>query len=518
MSASSHDLTAARARIVAAYDPAAVDVAGSTLVGTLADHLRQVQSRQMNVLNWRAPNELVREAREFLNSPPLPIREEPRESAAKDTAKSTVSAVSDRLAAIARETLARGQNLHHPRYVGHQVPAPVPLAGLFDLVGSVTNQVMAIYEMGPWATAVEHAVVDAVGEQLGFKASAFAGLVTSGGTLANLTGLLAARNVSLGNSWSAGLSSRTPAPVLVAHADAHYSVTRSAGILGLGTDQIVLAALDDRRRMEPNRLDATLKELRSRGVPIVAVSAAACATPIGAFDQIPEIDDVCRRHDVWLHVDAAHGGALAFSPRYRHLVAGVEQADTVVCDAHKMMFMPALCAMLFYRNPAHRIAAFHQDAPYLFDPLVPELAEYDSGVANLECTKRAAAFGVWGVWSLLGPQIFADMVEVTIDTARQFYEMLVGAEDFEPLHEPQCNIVAFRYRPATLRDAPQADFDLFQLRLRRRVIESGEYYLVQSKIDGRPVLRTTIMNPLTTPDDLRGLMDCLRRRGQELLR
>ncbi len=422
-----------------------------------------------------------------------------------------------RVTEIAREMLARGQNLHHPHYVGHQVPAPVPLAALFDLVGSVTNQVMAIYEMGPWATAVEYAVIDAVGERLGFTSGTFGGLVTSGGTLANLTGLLAARNVVLGDSWTAGLSDRRPAPVLVVHADSHYSVTRSAGILGLGTDQVVPAALDARRRMDPNRLDSILQNLRSRGVPIVAVAGAACATPIGAFDPIPEIIDVCRRHEVWLHVDAAHGGALAFSERHRHLLAGIEQADTVVCDAHKMMFMPALCAMLFYRNPAHRLATFHQEAPYLFDPLVPELAEYDSGVANLECTKRAAAFGVWGVWSLLGPQIFADMVDVTIDTARQFCEMLAAADDFEPLHEPQCNIVAFRYLPALLRDAPLEQVDVFQLRLRRRVIESGEFYLVQSKLDGRPVLRTTIMNPLTTADDLRNLMECLRRMGGELL-
>ena len=260
-----------------------------------------------------------------------------------------------------------------------------------------------------------------------------------------------------------------------------------------------------------------MQDLRSRGVPIVAVSGAACATPIGAFDPIPEIADVCRRHEVWLHVDAAHGGALAFSSRHRHLLAGIEQADTVVCDAHKMMFMPALCAMLFYRNPAHRLAAFHQEAPYLFDPLVPELAEYDSGVATLECTKRAAAFGVWGVWSLLGSRIFADMVDVTIDTARQFHELLTAAHDFEPLHEPQCNIVAFRYLPALLRDAPREQIDQFQLRLRRRAIESGEFYLVQSRLDGRPVLRTTIMNPLTTADDLRNLMDCLRRMGGELL-
>ncbi len=208
---------------------------------------------------------------------------------------------------------------------------------------------------------------------------------------------------------------------------------------------------------------------------------------------------------------------LAFSDRHRHLVTGIERADTVVCDAHKMMFMPALCAMLFYRSPANRLAAFHQEAPYLFDPLVPELAKYDSGVANLECTKRAAAFGLWGVWLLFGPQVFADMVDVTIDTARQFYGLLLEADDFQTLHEPECNIVAFRYLPVGLRDAPAEDVDSFQLRLRRRVIESGEFYLVQSRIDGRPVLRTTIMNPLTTVEDLRGLMDCLRRMGGELL-
>ena len=232
--------------------------------------------------------------------------------------------------------------------------------------------------------------------------------------------------------------------------------------------------------MDPNRLETTLADLRSRGIPIVAVSAAACATPIGAFDPLEEIADVCRRHEVWLHVDAAHGGALAFSDRHRHLIAGIERADTVVCDAHKMMFMPALCAMLFYRNPAHRRAAFHQEAPYLFDPLVPELAEYDSGVANLECTKRAAAFGVWGVWSLFGPQIFADMVDVTIELAVQFHEMLAAADDFETLHEPQCNIVAFRYLPSELRNSKPEEVDLFQLRLAacgnhiRRILPSAK--------------------------------------------
>src|SRR5947208_15748331 len=120
--------------------------------------------------------------------------------------------VANGISTLARECFSRGQNLHHPHYTGHQVPAPVPLAALFDIVGCVTNQVMAIYEMGPWATAVEHAVINTVGEQLGFSPGRFAGLITSGGTMANLPGLLRAGKFLLGRPWEAVLLVRWPAP------------------------------------------------------------------------------------------------------------------------------------------------------------------------------------------------------------------------------------------------------------------------------------------------------------------
>jgi len=182
-----------------------------------------------------------------------------------------------------------------------------------------------------------------------------------------------------------------------------------------------------------------------------------------------------------------------------------------------MMFVPSLCAMVFYRNRDHRFAAFHQEAPYLFDPGAPDLAQFDTGLVNLECTKRAASFGLWGIWSLFGPQLFADLVDVTFDLARQFHEMLLADDDFEALHKPQCNIVAFRYLPRELQNASPEQIDAIQLRLRRSVIESGEYYLVPNRIDGRNVLRTTMMNPQTTADDLRGLLVCLRRYGKRPL-
>jgi len=494
-----------RQLINTAYDPHLVREMGQHVAQSLADHLTKVQSATGPVLNWQDPPHFIAAATEQL--------------AKGDVAQQSLDPqdLILRFDQLIQQSLASGQNLHHPHYVGHQVPASVPLAALFDAATTLTNQVMAIYEMGPWATAIERAVVNRLGQAMGFAAGQFGGLITSGGSLANLTALLTARNVALGDSWTHGLAARSPAPVLVAHAEAHYCVTRSAGILGIGTEQVVRVPVDADRRMDPNQLDEILTDLRSRNIPIVAVSAAACATPIGAFDPLPEISDVCRRHDVWLHVDAAHGGAACLSDKHRHLVAGLELADSVVCDAHKMMFMPALCAMVFYRNQEHRFATFAQTAPYLFDPSAPGMAEYDNGMINLECTKRAAAMGLWGVWSMFGQQLFEAMVDTTFGLGQWFYELLKEQPDFQPFCQPECNIVVFRYLPDKLQNSTPAEIDRFQLELRRAVVKSGDFYLVQTILDGRSYLRTTIINPLTTEDHLQTLLDTLRTHGENIL-
>ena len=511
----------ARCRIRAAYDPNLLGTAGRKLAELLRAHMARVQASGGRVLNWEDAEKNIAKATSILaegddvRRPGLPSAEPPCDGSASD-----VDELAENFAALVRTMLDHGHNLHDPRYLGHQVPASVPIAGWFDAVGSVTNQVMAIYEMGPWASSVEEAMVRRLGSLIGFRSGEFAGMVTHGGSLANLTALLTARNVALGDVWEDGLGGAASrhAPVLVAHAEAHYSVARSAGILGLGTGQIVRAELGRLGSIDPERLDRTLRRLRSENRPIVAVVACACATPIGAFDPLESIAEVCRKHDVWLHVDAAHGGSACLSRRHRHLVAGLDQADSVVWDAHKMLFVPALCAFVFYRNKEHRFEAFRQDAPYLFDPSAPGLAEFDSGLKTVECTKRAAAFGLWGVWSLFGGQLFADMVDVTFEMGRVFHEKLTAAEDFQPLHVPQCNIVAFRHVPEPLRDASQQRLGAFQLELRRAIIQSGEFYLVPSKRDGIGALRVVIINPLTTPEHLDLLLETLREKGRLILK
>jgi L-2,4-diaminobutyrate decarboxylase len=499
---------AARRRIEAAYSPELFQSAAEQWTNIMGQHLTVVINRETPVLNWTEPVANCEVANKILN------RAETALAAGLDVPLS--DGLLDRFQELLRVMLARGHNLHHPHYVGHQVPPPIPLAGLFDALGSITNQGMAIYEMGPWGTAVEQALVGRLSEAIGWDPRYSAGIVTHGGAAANLTALLAARNVTLGDTWEAGLHRPGPQPVLVTQADAHYSMMRAAGIMGLGTRQLIKADLDFHRRMDPVKLDATLTRLNEAGHPIIAVVACACATPIGAFDPLQKIADVCEKHGVWMHVDAAHGGSALLTERYRDLLKGVERADSVVWDAHKMMFVPALCAFVFYRQKAHSFRAFQQQAEYLFDPSAPDLREFDSGVRTLECTKRAAAYGLWGLWSLYGPGLFADLVDVCFDLGATLHAKLVDAADFEPLHEPQCNIVVFRHIPAELRGASGQVISDFQLQLRRAVIQSGKFYLVHCVIDGVAALRTTLINPLTTADDLDQLLDTLRQFGSTL--
>ncbi len=485
-------------QITAAYDPQLLAQAGERLAARLADAVATMQNGSGPVLPRVSPETQVLRAESFLSQPPAH------------------AALLERFDDLISTALSQGIALHHPHYVGHQVPPPVPLAGLFDAAGAVTNQGMAIYEMGPWAMAVEQAIVRQLSRLIGWSADQCNGLATHGGSLANLTALLTARNVAFPTAWQDGLPRSGPPPVVVAHADAHYCITRAAGILGLGTRQIVPARLDDSRRIDPQQLDDTLARLRKNHTPVIAVAACSGSTPVGAFDPLEAIAEVCRRHEVWLHVDAAHGGGALLSSQHRHLLQGIDQADSVVLDAHKMLFMPALCTFLFYRDRAHAYAAFQQQAPYLFSGGESGRIDFDGGLRTVECTKRATVFGLWGVWSLFGESLFADLVDEVFSKAQRFHAMLAAADDFEPLNVPQANILTFRHLPDRIRLAAPAVVSDFQRQLRTKVVDSGDFYLVTTQLDGATVLRTALMNPLTSDADLRGLLTTLRDVGRSM--
>jgi L-2,4-diaminobutyrate decarboxylase len=485
-------LAQARQRILKAYDPQAFAQAGRDVVDEIAGFLDRSQRSDGAVLNWRQPLDNISDAAALIDG----------------------GANAD-VRTLVRTIFSRGQTMHDPRYIGHQVPPPVPVSAMFEAVSSISNQGMTIYEMGPWSSAVERVMLARLGETLGL-APGFGGVLTSGGSLANLTALLTARNIALRDVWKQGAAVAQGA-VIIAHGESHYCVERAAGIIGIGTENCLRAALDERGKMDARKLADQLDRLKQEGRTVIAVVASACSTRTGAYDPLRAIAAVCRRYGVWFHVDAAHGGAAAFSEAYAHYLDGIDEADSIVWDAHKMMFMPALSTYLFYRRSTDQYHAVSQQASYLFDENAQRADAFNTGLGTIECTKRAAAFSLWATWAIHGKRLFADLIDTTYGVARQFAARIDAHPDCVLLNTPEANILVFRYVPPALRQAEAERVGAFQNALRKKIIESGEFYIVPAMDQDIGALRLVVMNPLTTEAHFDRLLDSLSAASAALL-
>jgi L-2,4-diaminobutyrate decarboxylase len=475
--------------IAAAYAAERFRADGHAVIDQLADHLARATARDdAPVLPWQAPAA----ARESF-PPEFP------------------DAPAEELHAALARTLEHSIRLHHPRYLGHQVPPPLPAAALVDAAAALLNNGMAVYEMGGASTPQELAVVAWMARTLGLPATA-GGVLTSGGSAGNLTALLAARQAKAGfDVWSEGAHGGPPLALLVA-ATAHYSIGRAVRALGWGDGGVVAVAVDERHRLRPDELARAKADAERAGRRVIAIVASAGSTATGAYDPLPAIADFADLHGLWLHVDGAHGASAALSPRHRHLVEGIERADSIVWDAHKLLAMPALCTAVLYRDDARSYQAFAQDASYLFAARGgggdDELPYWDLGLRTLECTKRMMSTIVYASLRAYGVGFFRAYVERTFALGAALAARVRAAPDFELAVEPEANIVVFRYRPEPAMDA--ASLDALQARVRRRCLEDGRLYFLQTRLGGALWLRSALMNPLIEGQDLDELLAVIR--------
>jgi L-2,4-diaminobutyrate decarboxylase len=405
--------------------------------------------------------------------------------------------------------LDHAQRIHSPHYMGHQVPAVLPHAGLFDALNSVTNQGMAVYEMGPFSMAIERAIVAKLTALVGWSKDASDGIATSGGTLANLTALLTARNVRYPESWDEGnpIAFR---PAIITSAEAHYSMSRACGVLGLGSNQVIKAPVDSQRRLDAKYLPLVLQKAKQQRLDVFAIVGSLPSTPIGAFDDLPAIAEFAKANKLWFHVDGAHGASVLFSKIHRELAKGIELADSVTWDAHKMLFVPSLCTYVLFKNRQHSFSSFKQQASYLFAEKDEETLLLDGGLRTFECTRRGLSTALWGVWSLFGEKVFGELIDHTFALTLEFYGFLKKQKDFTTVHVPQGNIICFRYVPASLTDRSDAAISAMQVKVRDKLQASKEFYTTITKIDDVYALRLTIINPLTEMKHLQLLLDTLR--------
>lgn len=479
-------------RLRDAHHPEAFRLSGHALVDQLASHLERAHARDVVVSPSVPPAEMLQRFPALF----------PEEAAAPEDVRAFYTRV-----------LQGSTQLHSPRFLGHQVSAPLPEAALLELLSAFLNNGTGVYEMGPASNAMERSVLSFMCQKLGLPKGS-GGLLTSGGSMGNLTALLAMRQARAGHdAWTQGTS---PNLCVLASQETHYSIARAVQILGWGKDGVWPVRSDSAFRLEPQALLPALEAARAKGRKVLGVVACAGSTATGSFDPLPRIAEFCEREGLWLHVDGAHGASVAMSRTHGAMLAGIERADSVVWDAHKMMMLPALVTAVLFQNEGHAAAAFAQEQSYLFDG--DGAPWWDSGLRTLECTKRMMSVELYGALLLRGTRVFEDHIDRTFALARLLAERLKDSPDFELALEPDCNIVCFRHVPK-LPGGPLSDERLDQLQgqIKTFIRERGQSYVVQTRLRGRLHLRVTVMNPLSTPADLDGLLEEIRAAAHALV-
>ena len=477
-------MTEYEANLKAIYDPAQFKALATRTVEYLSGYLQQcLHGNDFAVLPNISPDNMLQNW-----SAPFPAE-------GKDCFAEMIS-----------KTIDFSNHLHHPRFLGHQVTAPLPAAALCELVGTFLNNSTAIYEMAPANTAMEYRLIEWMAGRIGYDENS-SGFFTSGGTIGNLTALLAARQAKAGyNVWTEGIKEGKDLTVLVSE-QAHYSIQRAVAIMGLGQEAAIAVSADQSFRLDMAALHKTYAECVRKGSKVIAVVANACSTATGSFDNIERLAEFCRENDLWLHVDAAHGASVLLSDKYSSLLAGIEYADSVVWDAHKMLLMPALITAVLFKDGAHSYSSFNQEASYLFSNQAED-EWYNYAHRTMECTKNMVGMKLYITLMTYGTRFFGQYVDSRITLTRAFADVIKESDDFEFAVKPESNIICFRYNPP----AYSGSLDELQQKVREAVLGSEQFYLVQAYIKGACYLRSTIINPHTTLEHLKELLAFIRTR------
>jgi L-2,4-diaminobutyrate decarboxylase len=309
------------------FDPEVFRKEGHTIVDTLSDYLEEALSgKEMPVLPWKEPDQL-----------------------AEDFSFESSGGEKESLNDLIKRIISNSIHIHHPQYIGHQVTSPLPAAALVQFCTTLLNNGAAIYEMGPVNMAMERNVIKKFGSLIGYS-NGFDGIFTHGGTAGNLTAMLAARQAKTDyNIWEDGIREENRPGYMISE-QAHYSVGRNVKIMGLGDDSIVRVPVDEHFRMRTDMLEELKTKAEKKGIRIISVVASACSTATGTYDDLEAVAAFCEKYDLWMHVDGAHGLGVLFSEKYRKLAKGIEKADSIVIDFHKMLLVPALNTLVMYKN------------------------------------------------------------------------------------------------------------------------------------------------------------------------
>jgi glutamate/tyrosine decarboxylase-like PLP-dependent enzyme len=379
------------------------------------------------------------------------------------------------------------------------------LAG--EIIAALTNQSMYTYEIAPLATLIEQTILKRMSEIIGFSDGY--GTLTTGGSNGNMLGMLCARQSILPKSSNMGFDGSKYVS-FVSH-ESHYSVLMSANVVGIGHQNVIKVACDDQGRMKPSSLKEEIERTRNEGLIPFCIIATSGTTVRGAFDPLREIAEISHDENLWLHVDAAWGGSCLFSANKRRLMDGVELADSVCWDAHKMMGMPLICsAFLVKDSHVLKSVCSHGDvAHYLFHE---ESKDFDLGRYSLQCGRRNDSLKLWLAWREIGDSGWSNMVEKYCTLSDYLEQKVVDDPELEMMSQRDWTNVCFRYN----NDSNIEDLNELNAKIRDRLFKEGEFLVSRSNIGEDVIIRCVISNPSITTEILDGLIARIKLHASEI--
>ena len=423
-------------------------------------------------------------------------------------------------------------NSQHPRQFGYFTPPPLPMSIMGELLAQVANQGVDVWHAGPFAAFVEEEVVRWLCDLVGYGPESF-GLLTSGGVMANFMAMTLARDLHLGRIRGLDAPPRgnhLEGARVYTSDQTHFSIARALDELGFPPETLVVLPADEQFRLRGESVAAAVARDRAASLTPFAIACVAGSTNTGAVDAVGELAEVADAEDLWLHVDAAYGGAARLSDRDRDRVPDLDRADSVTMDPHKWFFQAYDIGGLLVRDGATLAAVFGGRAPEYYrggesiaNGGAVAANEHDEQLnfykLSFEGTRRWRALKLWMTWKHLGTSGFGRLIEANDDLAAHLAARCAEADDFEALPAvPDLSVVCFRHLPDGREAAlarPPAELDAHQDALQAALEVSGEGWLTTTRLRGATWLRAGIVNYLATEDDIDHLLEILRTLAAE---
>jgi glutamate/tyrosine decarboxylase-like PLP-dependent enzyme len=409
-----------------------------------------------------------------------------------------------------REMVEKGFHVPSANYFGLMNPTPTYMGVLAEALVAGLNPQLATLARAQLASKIELETMRWIGERVGWSGE-FNGTFTSGGNEANFSGLALALAFKFPEAVEEGVTEIGGQPVLYASAEAHHSLDKSAGLLGIGRKALRRIAVNEAAQLEPELLErAILQDFAAARKPFCVVATAG-TTNSGTVDDLIAISEVCRRHQLWLHVDGAYGGVAIFSNQHRNLVRGIERADSVTVDPHKWMAMPFVAGVILTNHPEILERAFSVAAPYM--PKAAGAHLPDNSRISAQWTRRMNSLKLWLTLRVHGRHAYEELIDRQLKLSQSFATWVSASEDFELAVRPTLPIVAFQLQPRGR--SPQqlaADHDSIV----EEVTRDGSRWISETKVRGDSVLRMMVISYLTEERHLGSLESALTNAAKLL--